>query len=63
MAKNSDAMNNEPLSDATINRLSDRDEIRSALLRLRRLGEKLPPVDAAVVVSEGREMANKSNEQ
>ena len=63
MSKKPNAMNDEPLSEVAINRLSDRDEIRQALLRLRRLGEKLPPVDAAMVVREGREMANKSNEQ
>jgi len=63
MAKNPKTMNNEPLSDVAINRLPNREEIRQALLRLRHLGEKLPPVDAAMVIREGRDMANKSNEQ
>lgn len=63
MAKNPNAMNNDFPSEIAIKRSADRDEIRQALLRLRQLGEKLPPVDAAMVIREGRDTANKSSEQ
>ncbi|HST20842.1 MAG TPA: hypothetical protein VLR90_06985 [Blastocatellia bacterium] len=63
MAKNPNAMNNDFPSEVAVKRSADRDEIRQALLRLRQLGEKLPPVDAAMVIREGRDMANKSSEQ
>ena len=32
------------------------EEIREALVRLRQVGEKLPPVDAVAVIREGRDL-------
>jgi hypothetical protein len=36
---------------------TDRNEVRNALMRLRRIGEELPSVDAAAIVREGRALA------
>ncbi len=36
---------------------TDRNEVRKALMRLRRVDEELPPVDAAAIVREGRALA------
>jgi hypothetical protein len=63
MAKHSKTMDDEPLGDIVINPPYGQEEILQALLRLRQLGEKLPPVDAAMVIREGRDMANASNDQ
>ena len=44
----------------TVNRpRTDAEEVREALQRLRRIGETLPPVDAAALVREGRDAAER----
>jgi len=56
MAKQTDTIEHERDREATV-QPNDRNEIRQALLRLRSIGEELPPVDAAAVVREGRALA------
>lgn len=38
-----------------------REEIRNALLRLREIGQSLPPVDAVAIVREGRDLTDRGS--
>ena len=57
MAKQTDTIEHERDREATRVQAADRNEVRKALVRLRRIGEELPPVDAAAIVREGRALA------
>ncbi len=57
MANQTNTIEHERDHEATPIQPTDRNEIREALMRLRRIGEELPRVDAAVVVREGRALA------
>jgi hypothetical protein len=55
-----------PTSQSTTEPAKDRaaqlEQMRAALLWLRRLGEKLPEVDAAAIVRAGRDMAARGDD-
>jgi hypothetical protein len=55
MTKKPDALEGEHPARLTQDTMMHREEIREDLLRLRRLGEKLPTVDAAAIVRESRD--------
>ena len=57
MANQTDTIEHERDHDATNIRPVDRSEVRKALMRLRKIGEELPPVDAVAIVREGRALA------
>ena len=57
MANQINTIEHERDQKATRIHATDRKEIREALMRLRMIGEELPPVDAAAVVREGRALA------
>jgi hypothetical protein len=56
MAKKSDTLNHEKEQREVAQSLR-REAALSALRRLREIGEKLPTVDAAAVIREGRDLA------
>jgi hypothetical protein len=60
MAKKSDTLNNEKAQSQTDQSLK-REEALRALRRLRDIGEKLPAVDAAAIVREGRDLAGQGS--
>ncbi len=57
MANQTNTIEHERDHKTTRIHATDRKEIREALMRLRMIGEELPPVDAATVVREGRALA------
>lgn len=57
MANQTNTIEHERDQEPTRIHTTDRKEIREALMRLRMIGEELPPVDAAAVVREGRALA------
>lgn len=57
MANQTDTAEHEREQEAPRLQPTDRNEARKALMRLRRIGEGLPPVDAAAIVREGRALA------
>jgi hypothetical protein len=57
MAKKSDALKQEREEKIAADRNLLREEALKALHRLREIGEKLPSVDAVVVIREGRSLA------
>jgi hypothetical protein len=57
MANQTDTIEHEREQEAPRIQPTDRNETRKALMRLRRIGEELPPVDAAAIVREGRAAA------
>ena len=59
MAKSPDIQHDEPPAGLTSDQAIRREEIQQALLRLRKLGEGLPTIDAVEVIREGREAASK----
>jgi hypothetical protein len=60
MAEKSDTLKRESeLQPATDQ--GRREEIRTALQRLREIGEKLPVVDAVAIVREGRDLAEQGS--
>jgi hypothetical protein len=61
MANKPDAINGDQTQQLTPERTPLREEMRAALLRLRRLGENLPPIDAAAIVRESRDLAAQGN--
>jgi hypothetical protein len=60
MAKKSDTLNNEKEHREVAQSLR-REAALSALRRLREIGEKLPTVDAAAVIREGRDLAGQGS--
>jgi hypothetical protein len=60
MAKKSDTLNHEKEQREVAQRLR-REAALSALRRLREIGEKLPTVDAAAVIREGRDLAGQGS--
>jgi hypothetical protein len=61
MTKDRNVLNDEPPRGLSTDQIIHWGEIRQALLRLRQLGEKLPPADAVATIREGRDLAPKSN--
>jgi hypothetical protein len=57
MGNRTDTIEPEREEEAQRTQPNDRHEARKALMRLRRIGEALPPVDAAAIVREGRDLA------
>ncbi len=57
MANQTDTIEDKREQEAPRLQPTDRNEARKALMRLRRIGEELPPVDAAAIVREGRALA------
>ena len=57
MTNKTNTIEDEREQEATRIPQKDRNEIHKALVRLRRIGEELPPVDAAAIVREGRALA------
>jgi hypothetical protein len=53
MAKSTDIQHDELPAEVASDQTIRREEIRQALLRLRKLGEGLPTVDAVEVIREG----------
>jgi len=60
MTKKSDTLNNEK-EQKQENQSLRRKDVLKALHRLRDIGEKLPAVDAAAVVREGRDLAGQAS--
>lgn len=60
MVKKSDILRHEKEPTSTDQSLR-RQEALEALRRLREIGEKLPPVDAALIVREGRNLAGRGS--
>lgn len=60
MAEKSDTLKHEKEQIAT-DRSLKREEALAALHRLREIGEKLPAVDAAMIVREGRTLAEQGS--
>jgi hypothetical protein len=60
MAKKSDTLNHEKEQRQEARDLK-REASLNALRRLREIGEKLPIVDAAAVIREGRELAGRGS--
>jgi len=60
MAKKSDTMNHEK-EQRQIDQSLRRENALKALRRLRHIGEKLPAVDAAVVIRESRDLAGQGS--
>jgi hypothetical protein len=54
MANQPNTVDDERDQESPRSQPTDRNEARKALMRLRRIGEGLPPVDAAALVREGR---------
>lgn len=54
MAKSPDIQHDESPAGLTSDQTIRREEVRQALLRLRKLGKGLPPVDAVEVIRDGR---------
>jgi hypothetical protein len=61
MTKKPDALDGEHPSQLTQDHMMHREGIREALFRLRKLGEKLPPVDAVAIVRESRDAIAQGN--
>jgi hypothetical protein len=57
MAEKSDTLKRESELQPAIDQGRRREEIRTALQRLREIGEKLPVVDAVAVIREGRDLS------
>ena len=60
MAKKSDTLNHEK-EQSQINQSPRNQDALEALRRLRDIGEKLPAVDAAAVIREGRDLARRDS--
>ncbi|HYX71523.1 MAG TPA: hypothetical protein VE732_02025 [Nitrososphaera sp.] len=60
MAKESDTLNNEK-EQRQVDQSLRREDALKALRRLRDIGEKLPTVDAAAVIREGRVLAEQGS--
>jgi hypothetical protein len=60
MAKKADTLNQEKEQQQLAQRLKREDAIK-ALRRLRAIGESLPTVDAAAVIRESRDLAERSS--
>ena len=61
MANKPDAINGDRTQQLTPERTPLREEVYAALLRLRKLGENLPTIDAAEIVRESRDLAAQGN--
>jgi hypothetical protein len=61
MAEKSDTLKRESELQPAIDQGRRREEIRTALQRLREIGEKLPIVDAVAIVREGRDLAEQGS--
>jgi hypothetical protein len=62
MSKDSNVTNVDPSPELSTDQLIHWEEIRQALLRLRLLGDKLPPADAVATIREGRDLQQKGNQ-
>jgi len=60
MAKKSDTLNHEREQRQVAQNLK-REAALEALRRLRNIGEKLPKVDAAAIIREGRDLAGRGS--
>jgi hypothetical protein len=60
MAEKSNTLKHEKEQIPTDESLK-REEVLAALHRLRQIGEKLPPVDAAIIIREGRILAEQGS--
>jgi hypothetical protein len=63
MSNNTDILNHTELEEKKTPLASSQREACEALLRLRKLGESLPLVDAVAVIREGRELAERSRHE
>jgi len=61
MINKSDILNGTESAEKETTAASQQQVAREALLRLRRLGESLPQVDAVAVIREGRERTGRSD--
>lgn len=63
MSDNPDILNRTEVVEKQTNAAAAQKEAREAILRLRKLGESLPLVDAVALIREGREMAERSRRE
>ena len=63
MSNNTDSLNHTESGEQQKNIAAAQREAKEAILRLRKLGESLPLVDAVAIIREGRELAERSRHE